>query len=61
MSVPEILLVLALGLAIGSFLNVVIYRLPRMLEGRATNLSANRLPIAPLAKRGSKFGTTSPC
>jgi prepilin signal peptidase PulO-like enzyme (type II secretory pathway) len=35
MSVPEILLVLALGLAIGSFLNVVIYRLPRMLEGES--------------------------
>ncbi len=35
MSAPEILLVLALGLAIGSFLNVVIYRLPRMLEGKS--------------------------
>jgi len=33
MSGPEILLVSALGLVVGSFLNVVIYRLPRMLEG----------------------------
>jgi len=33
MSPPEILLLLALGLVVGSFLNVVIYRLPRMLEG----------------------------
>ena len=33
MTSPEILLVLALGLVVGSFLNVVVYRLPRMLEG----------------------------
>ena len=36
MNAPEILWVLALGLAVGSFLNVVIYRLPRMLEGIET-------------------------
>ncbi|MFZ4471914.1 MAG: prepilin peptidase [Limnohabitans sp.] len=35
MSTPEILLVLALGLVVGSFLNVVVYRLPRMLEGES--------------------------
>ena len=33
MSSPEVLLMLLLGLVIGSFLNVVVYRLPRMLEG----------------------------
>jgi leader peptidase (prepilin peptidase) / N-methyltransferase len=33
MTSPEILLVLALGLVVGSFLNVVVYRLPRMLDG----------------------------
>jgi len=33
MSKPEILLMLLLGLVVGSFLNVMVYRLPRMLEG----------------------------
>jgi len=33
MSIPEALLVGVFGLVVGSFLNVVIYRLPRMLEG----------------------------
>ena len=33
MSTPEILLMLVLGLVIGSFLNVVVYRLPQI--GRA--------------------------
>ncbi len=33
MSTPDALLVVVLGLIIGSFLNVVIYRVPRMLEG----------------------------
>ena len=57
MSTPEILLMLVLGLVVGSFLNVVVYRLPRMLEGveeatlsfpdrKSTRLNSSHIPLS---------------
>lgn len=55
MNTPEVLLVLALGLAIGSFLNVVIYRLPRMLEGESDESLSHPSSYCPTCKTPLKI------
>jgi len=55
MSAPEIWWVLALGLAVGSFLNVVIYRLPRMLEGIETETLSLPSSLCPTCKTPLKI------
>jgi leader peptidase (prepilin peptidase)/N-methyltransferase len=55
MSTPEFLLVLALGLVVGSFLNVVIYRLPRMLEGQSDETLSLPASHCPSCKKPLKL------
>lgn len=59
MSALEIGWVLVLGLAVGSFLNVVIYRLPRMLEGIDSETLSLPSSHCPACKTPLKSGTTS--
>ena len=60
MSTPEILLVVVLGLVVGSFLNVVIYRLPRLLEGIETETLSHPSSHCPTCKTPLKIWQNIP-